>query len=283
MIVILHPAADPTGWKGVRDALNVDGRPTRELTWTGWIGELPFQPGQLTASLCEDAVVQLSTIGALADDGDTGPVLIGHNLGGQMSLLLADRVRASAVIVFAPPGRPSALMRLGGTRALGTVLGWTASMSDRWRAALAGRVYGWLNFAHPAYPGQFPKFLAVARDRQQASEWIRRANAVLAESSRAEIPPIVCPTVVLWPQRGRVNRPRHVKGAVNVVIPSAGHSVHAEAPVLITELIKEILRLVSDKPRQQLEVTDCLALQYSLSEWLHWRLSLSYSPRRASQ
>jgi pimeloyl-ACP methyl ester carboxylesterase len=264
-IVVLHPTADPDAWRPTEGELGELGYDCREFTWDGWTGDVAWTRGGVLSALCADASSRLEpgTEGA-----QRRPVLVGHNAGALMGMMLAGELDAAGVVALAAPVDLSWLMRLGATRPVGWLLEAAVYRSPkRRRVRTANRAYSRMNFARRrATP---PSFLAVAADSRVAREWVRRATALLADLAHTTLPELSCPMLMLWPNRGRLTSAgrRRIPGAIHLELPG-GHSAHVEDPDLLAEVIVKFCELLPGLPAGPLTDPEAAAVSAQLRSWL---------------
>jgi len=237
-LLLLHGyASNAQAWRAVMDRL--DGRfqmAAVDAVGFGWSTRFPMAP------LTGDAYAE-RLAGVLDALGWASAHLAGQSWGGGLAQrLAAARPERVNRLVLVAPVAPSRTLWLGtaGLR-LGIRAPWLATLAvaraQRFaaRAAGAGRLELARGYVDPLRLDGTGPFL----DRFVAEH---------ATSSHLDLGRVAAPTLVIGPLEDRVVLPEitrsvaaRIPGARYAPIPAAGHSVAAEEPELVAELIAEFL------------------------------------------
>ncbi|MER7668522.1 alpha/beta hydrolase [Kitasatospora sp. NPDC096128] len=267
------PGVKPGPGEGVPVVVLIAGMGTSALTWAPLLPELA-RPGRvvaydragLGASEPDQAPVltldgQVADLTALLRHLDAGPaVLVGHSWGGQLAQLLArERPELVAGLVLVDPAhedfRPRAisaveslLLRAGllrvGLLRVGLVRAGLLRAAPAPAAPVAGDALARAEAAVLAHPHQRRAVLAENRLTNRATGQLRRR--------RAAGPPLRVPVTVLSATTGL---PRGLRArftavqagitagtdqGVHLLVPGAGHAVHADRPEVVAAAVREV-------------------------------------------
>lgn len=169
--------------------------------------------------------------------------LVGHSLGGAVSLALAARARLSirSLTLLAPAG-------LGPEIDGSFILGFA-------RAAQAESLTPWLNklFANPSFlsPAFVSATIQARSDAQLRDAQLRLAQAVFPDSTQAVglrdvVRDSLFPQKIIWGDQDRIIPMQHANGtggSVGVhILPGVGHLPHVEAPAIVARLLAQNIR-----------------------------------------
>jgi pimeloyl-ACP methyl ester carboxylesterase len=207
-----------------------------DLVGWGWSSRYPVRP--LTGDEYAERLVAL--LDAL---GWPTAHIAGQSWGGGLAQRLAaahpERVDRLALVATVDPGR-TLWLGTAGLR-LGIRFPFLARVAVRRAQRAAARAAG-------ARPGELARGYVDPLRLPGTQAFIDRFVAEHATSSHLDLGRVAAPTLVIGPLEDRVVPPEvtrsvaaRIPGARYVPLPGAGHSVAAEAPELVAELIADFL------------------------------------------
>ncbi|MFF2074134.1 alpha/beta fold hydrolase [Kitasatospora sp. NPDC058162] len=253
----VKPESDPGEGEGTPVVL-IAGMGASSLTWAPLLPELArpvrvvaYDRAGLGASEPDRAPVltldaQVADLAALVRHLDAGPaVLVGHSWGGQLAQLLArERPELVAGLVLVDPAheefRPRAISALESLLLRAGMLRTAPAPA----APVAGEALARAEAAVLAHPHQRRAVLAENRLTNRATGQLRRR--------RAAGPPLRVPVTVLSATTGlpRGLRARFTAAqagitagtdrGVHLLVPGAGHAVHADRPEVVAAAVREV-------------------------------------------
>jgi len=237
-LLLVHGyASNAQGWRGVVDRLADRFRIAAvDMVGFGWSTRTPTRP--LTGDAYAERLADLLD-GLEWEKAD----VIGQSWGGGIAQRLAaahpERVRRLVLVATVDPGR-DLWLGTGGLR-LGIRFPWLARLAVARAQRLAARAAGvsrWELARGYVDPLRLPGTEA----------FLDRFVAEHATSSHLDLLRIAAPTLVIGPLEDRVVSPEvtrsvaaRIPGARYVPIPDAGHSIAAQAPDVIADLIAGFL------------------------------------------
>lgn len=237
-LLLLHGyASNAQAWRAVMDRL--DGQfqmAAVDAVGFGWSTRYPARP------LTGDAYAERLTGVLDALDWPTAHVA-GQSWGGGLAQRLAvahpERVDRLALVATVDPSR-TLWLGTAGLR-LGMRLPWLAWIAVARAQRLAARAAG-------ARAGELARGYVEPLRLPGTDAFLDRFVAEHATSSHLDLGRIAAPTLVIGPMEDRVVLPEitrsvaaRIPGARYVALPGAGHSVAAEAPAVVADLIAEFL------------------------------------------
>ncbi len=237
-LLLLHGyASNAQGWRAVSDRLGGRFRiAAPDMVGFGWSTRYPVRP--LTGDAYAERLVAL--LDALG--WETAHVA-GQSWGGGLAQRLAaahpDRVERLVLVATVDPGR-TLWLGTAGLR-LGIRFPFLARFAVRGAQRVAARAAG-------VRAGELARGYVDPLRLPGTQAFIDRFVAEHGTSSHLDLGRIAAPTLVLGPLEDRVVPPEvtrsvaaRIAGARYVPLPGAGHSVAAEAPELVADMIADFL------------------------------------------
>jgi pimeloyl-ACP methyl ester carboxylesterase len=242
-IVLIHGmAASLHGWNWMVPTLAANGYTALALDLPGHgDSPKPDDPEQYTVKSFYAA------LDAWIDSRDFAapPVLVGHSLGGYLSLFYAMR----------HPGKVRALLLIDPLYNLGQLSPFVRML--RWRPAIGEKalrlVPEWLVSAllgwDPTRTDDHPRDARqqIAADYKRASSHIVYVPASLQDLSPC-LPQLTLPSLVIWGEKDLTLRPDSflaladaLPNAASHAVPGAGHQPHIGKPALVNRLVLDFL------------------------------------------
>jgi 3-oxoadipate enol-lactonase len=237
-LLLLHGyASNAQAWRAVIDRL--DGRfqmVAVDAVGFGWSARHPTRP------LTGDAYAERLK-GLLDRLGWERTHVAGQSWGGGLALRLAaahpERIDRLALVATVDPSR-TLWLGTAGLR-LGIRFPWLARLAVARAQRAAARATG-------ARPWELARGYVEPLRLPGTAAFLDRFVAEHATSTHLDLARVVSPTLVIGPLEDRVVLPEitrsvasHIPGARYVPIPGASHSVAAEQPSLVADLIVDLL------------------------------------------